>query len=74
MALLKQIKNMRIFPAQGKSELERFKESLITLCVDKNVWVNKQMLGIDDRPNQRYLEGMKTMSCYILTWLKGDKL
>lgn len=64
---------MRIFPAQGKSELDTFKESLIKVCVDKNIWINEQMNQMEDRPNQRYLEGMKTMSCYILSWLKGDK-
>lgn len=70
MQILKSFKEkMRIFPAQEKSDKDKLREFLL----EKNVWIDKQMKQREDRPNQRYLEGMKTVCCQVINFLGKDK-
>ena len=67
---------MQIIPAlfSAKTPNERrLKNDLQEFLVEKNKWISDQMKQRDDRPNQRYLEGMKTVCCQVLNFLGKDK-
>ena len=69
-------KGMQSIPAlfSAKTPCERrLKKDLQEFLVEKNKWISDQMKQRDDRPNQRYLEGMKTVCCQVLNFLGKDK-
>jgi len=64
--------DMRIFPAPIEKHSKDVEKKLEVFIVQKNAWIEKQMKVREDRPNRRYLQGMKTMSYMVLNFIKGE--